>query len=376
MNIPLVDLAKSYQAIASEIEPKMLEIASKGHFIGGPEVEGFEQEFSEYCHTRGCVGVANGTDALLLTLLALGIGDGDEVIVPALTFAATAEAVVQVGAKPVFVDVSEETFTIDPESVSRAISVKTKAIIPVHLYGQPADMGKIGQIAKEHQLKVIEDAAQAHGAIFNDERGGGLGDLGIFSFYPGKNLGAFGDAGAVTGNDETMLNKVRMLKNHGRREKYSHEIIGYNSRLDAIQAAVLRIKLNFLDKANSARQKAAKLYAERLKEVSDWLLLPQIGPDRTHVWHLYVVRCEGRDDLSEYLKSCNISTGIHYPKALHENPAFQPYMRISGSLDNAEEAARSILSLPMYPELNVDQIDYITDKIKAFGKLDYRAGDS
>jgi len=354
-NIPLVGLFDQYQTIKSDIDQAIQNIINKSSFVGGDEVRRFEEEFAAYCEASSCVGVGNGTDALYLTLRALGVGAGDEVITVAHTFIATSEAISMTGAASVFVDITPGTMLMDPNLIESAITPRTKAIVPVHLYGQPCDMTSIMEVARRHNLKVVEDAAQAHGARWKGQRVGSLGDAATFSFYPGKNLGAFGDAGAVVSNDDELIERIRMIANHGRLEKYTHQMEGVNSRLDSLQAAILRVKLRKLDEWNEARRQHADAYREQL--TVDELVLPVTHPDADPVWHLFVVRVQDRERLQSSLKAEGIATGIHYPIPLHLQPAYSERSRIS--LPITELAAREVLSLPMYSELESEQVERI-----------------
>lgn len=363
MTIPLVDLKAQYLSIQSEIDAAIQTIIERSAFIGGDDVKRFEAEFTEYCSARACVGVGNGTDAIFLALRALGIGPADEVITVAHTFIATAEAISAVGAQPVFVDIREDTMLIDPDAIEAAITPRSRAIIPVHLYGQPCEMDRIGEIARRHGLKVIEDAAQAHGARWNGQRVGSLGDIACFSFYPGKNLGAYGDGGAVVSQDESLIGRVRMLANHGRREKYTHEIIGINSRLDGLQAAILRVKLRHLDEWNAMRRRHAAHYMQGLADCS--VTLPAVHPHAEPVWHLFVVRVSDREDLRAKLKQQTIETGVHYPLPLHRQPAYRETDRFNRHLKTTERIAEQVLSLPLYPEITREQLDCVIGNVKA-----------
>jgi dTDP-4-amino-4,6-dideoxygalactose transaminase len=357
--IPLVGLFDQYQTIKPKIDAAIQNVITKSAFIGGEEVRSFENEFASYCEANACVGVGNGTDALYLTLRALGIGPGDEVITVAHTFIATAEAISMTGALPIFVDVREDTMLMDAAKIEAAITPRTKAIVPVHLYGQSCDMDAIVQIARKHNLKVIEDAAQAHGGRWRGQRVGSIGDAATFSFYPGKNLGAFGDAGAVVSQDEALIEHVRMLANHGRLEKYTHKMEGVNSRLDALQAAILRVKLRYLDEWNSRRRAHADFYLDSLSQSE---FRPQaVNPNAEPVWHLFVVRVSERESLQKRLKDEGIATGIHYPVPLHVQPAYQNRQIPLGSLPVTEAAANQVVSLPMYPELSEAQLELIVN---------------
>jgi len=366
MRIPFVDLQTQYEALEDEVMAAVQPLLSSARYIGGPPVEEFEKQFADYCGVEFAAGVANGTDALQIALRALGIGPGDEVITAANTFIATAAAVELVGARTVLVDIDRATFTLNPALLERAITPRTKAIIPVHLYGQPADMNPILEIARRRGVAVIEDAAQAHGAEYDGRRAGSLGDVACFSFYPGKNLGAYGDAGAVTTNDPRIAERVRLLLDHGRVNKYEHALIGLNSRLDSIQAAILSVKLRHLDDWNRQRRQVADWYGEAL--ATSGLTTPTVAPDRSHVFHLYVVRCESqgqRSAIQSHLNSLGIATGIHYPLPLHLQPALAHLDYVAGTMPETERAADLILSLPMYPELTQAQVDRVADGIAA-----------
>ncbi len=367
MHVPFVDLRVQYQALQTEIQKKFEEILASSAFILGTQVQEFEEAFANFCNVRHAIGVANGTDALILALKALGIGPGDEVITAVNTFIATAEAIVHVGATPVFVDCDPHTYNIDVTQIEAKITPRTRAIIPVHLYGQPAQMDSILEIAKKYNLYVIEDAAQAHGATYNGQRVGSMGHVACFSFYPGKNLGAYGDAGAVVTNDDEIALTVRKLRNHGGIVKYQHDLVGYNSRLDTLQAAVLLVKLKHLDEWNRQRQKNAQLYNELLSKIPR-VITPNVLNGSTHVYHLYVVRIEGnvRDELQHYLKERGIQTGIHYPKPLHLTPALKYLGYQAGDFPVAERYSQEILSLPMYPELTEREITYVVQEIEKF----------
>jgi dTDP-4-amino-4,6-dideoxygalactose transaminase len=363
MQIPFVDLKAQYASIKSEVDEAIQGILDTTRFIGGEPLASFEQDFARYCDARHALGVANGTDALNLALRAAGIGAGDEVITAANTFIATAAAIEMAGAKPVFVDIDLTTHTIDPERFERAITSRTKAVIPIHLYGQPADMDPIMDIAERHGLIVIEDAAQAHGAEYNGRRVGSIGHLACFSFYPGKNLGAYGDGGAITTNDDAYIDVLDKLRDHGRISKYEHAMVGYNSRLDSLQAAILEVKLRRLEEWNRQRQQVAAWYGEALAD-SD-LIVPVIRDGSTHVFHLYVVMTEHREDLQKRFDAAGVATGIHYPLPLHLQPAFSSLGYQHGDMPNAEHAAERILSLPIFPELTREQVHYVAEQVMA-----------
>jgi dTDP-4-amino-4,6-dideoxygalactose transaminase len=365
MTVPFTDLKIQHRALQDELQQSWAEICLSAAFTSGPHVAQFEEAFAAFCEVKHAVGVASGTDALILALVALGIGVGDEVITAANSFVATAEAIAHVGARPVFADIDPKTYNIDIEQIESRVTPQTRAIIPVHLYGQPADMDPILEIAERHGLLVIEDAAQAHGARYKGRRVGSLGHAAGFSFYPSKNLGACGDGGAVVTNDDRIAVAVRKLRDHGGLEKYQHEVIGYTSRLDSLQAAVLLIKLKQLDKWNQLRQKHADLYNDLLSQ-NPAVVTPAVLEGVTHVYHLYVVRVEqgSRDDLRQYLANSGVHSGIHYPKPIHLAPAFS-YLRSDG-FPIAEDSAQKILSLPMYPELEACQIKHATEQIKSY----------
>jgi dTDP-4-amino-4,6-dideoxygalactose transaminase len=366
MTIQLVDLKKQYESIKSEIDAVVAEVLNRTAFIGGSYVKDFEEAFSAFCGVSHCVGVGNGTDAIFIALKCLGIGEGDEVIVPANSFIATAEAVTQTGARVVFADINPQTYNIDVAGIAKRISPKTKAIIPVHLYGQPAEMDPILSLAEKHGLKVIEDAAQAHGAEYRGRRIGSIGDCACFSFYPGKNLGAYGDAGALVTSDSDLARKARMFANHGRLDKYDHELEGVNSRLDALQAAILGVKLKHLPRWTEARRQHAYSYNRHLAD-SGFVTPCEIGDVRA-VYHLYVIRVpkDQRGELQAFLQSKGISTGIHYPISLPNLKAYQ-YLNHAGSdFPEATRASGEIVSLPMYPELEQQEISRVAQTIKAF----------
>jgi dTDP-4-amino-4,6-dideoxygalactose transaminase len=378
MQVPFVDLHAQYLGIKVEIDNALQRVIDRSAFVGGDELTEFEKEFAAYCarvdaseagslevaEKNGsgrlfCVGCANGTDALILTLRGLGIGAGDEVITVAHTFTATAAAIVLAGARPVFVEIRENTMLMDPEALEAAITPRTRAIIPVHLYGQPCEMDRITEVAQRHGLKVIEDAAQAHGAYWQGRRPGTLGDVATFSFYPGKNLGAYGDGGAIVSSDEALIERVRRLADHGRVDKYNHDIVGMNSRLDNLQAAILRVKLRYLDGWNAARRRLAARYLAGLRESK--LVLPIVHPEAESVWHLFVVRTAQRAALQARLACDGIASGIHYPVPLHLQPAYAFLGLSKGALPVTERVAAQVLSLPMYAELPVDWADLVID---------------
>jgi dTDP-4-amino-4,6-dideoxygalactose transaminase len=354
MPIPLLDLKAQFLSIRPEIEEALNQVLRSAHFVGGEHLAAFELSFASYCGASHAVGVANGTDALQLAIRTLDIGHGDEVVTAANSFIATAAAIALNGARPVFVDIDPDTYTLDPTLVERALTSRTKAIIPVHLYGQPADMRSIMEIARRRNLYVIEDAAQAHGAEYEGKRVGSFGDLACFSFYPGKNLGAYGDGGAVVTNRNALAERIRRLRDHGRITKYEHAELGVNSRLDALQAAVLQVKLRYLDEWNRKRERGASWYAAELAGAG--VKLPSVAPRSTHVYHLYVIQSDDRDALKARLEAAGVETGIHYPLPLHLQPAlaYLGYMR--GDMPQTESAARRTLSLPLYPEIRREQV--------------------
>jgi len=401
MNIPLVDLKAQYESIKDEIDSAISEVISKSAFIGGSYVQSFEKAFASFCNVKHCVGVGNGTDALFIALKTLGIGEGDEVIVPANSFIATSEAVTMTGAKVAFVDIDPRTYNMDPNKledylksrqsqvVSRKVlpqnsqletrnenslltphalrlTSRVKAVIPIHLYGQPADMDPILNIARKYNLKVIEDAAQAHGAVYKGRPIGSIGDVACFSFYPGKNLGAYGDGGAIVTSSDELALRARMFANHGRIDKYDHEIEGVNSRLDGLQAAILNVKLRHLPEWTEKRRQNAYLYNEYLKETG--LITPQEVNNVKAVYHLYVVRVKNgiRQELQDHLKSKGISTGIHYPIALPNLKAYKYLNQMENDFPEATKASEEILSLPMYAELDKSQVEFISTIIMQF----------
>jgi dTDP-4-amino-4,6-dideoxygalactose transaminase len=363
VTIPLVDLRAQYRAIQAEVDGAIADVISRTAFIRGPDVDEFEQEFAQFCEAEACVGAGNGTDALYLALRGLGIGPGDEVITVANTFIATTEAISQVGAHPVFIDTKRDTMLLDPQLLAQVVTSRTRAIIPVHLYGQPCEMDAILTVARRRGLKVIEDAAQAHGARWRGRRVGSIGDVACFSFYPGKNLGAYGDAGAIVSNDRVLMETIRMVANHGRKSKYIHSVEGVNSRLDGLQAAVLRVKLRYLDEWNAARRRIADRYAVLLGGLS--VELPVVARGSEPVWHLFVIRVAERDQVMATLKARGIDTGVHYPCPLHLQPAYSRLGLKAGALPETERAAARILSLPIFPELTDAQIDSVVEALSA-----------
>jgi dTDP-4-amino-4,6-dideoxygalactose transaminase len=364
MSVPFVDLKAQYESLASEVERAISAVLIRGDFVLGKEVAQFEEEFAAYCEAAYAVGVDSGTSALKLALRAFDIGAGDEVITAANTFVATALAISYTGARPVLVDVDPHTNTIDVSLLKSAITRRTRAIIPVHLYGHPADMDPILDIARKHDLVVIEDACQAHGARYDGKRVGSLGNAAAFSFYPAKNLGAYGDGGMVVTGDERVAQSVRLLRDYGQSEKYHHVLIGYNHRLDTLQAAVLSVKLKYLDEWNDARHRHAELYGRFLAHGP--AVLPTEAEYGKSVFHLYVIRIQDRDRLRAFLHSKGIATGMHYPIPIHMQPAYRHLGHEKGSFPVTEERAEQQLSLPMYAELTPDSIEYVAKAIRDF----------
>lgn len=362
--IPLVDLKKQYQSIKAEIDGAIADVVESCQFILGEKVEAFEADFAAYCQARFALGVNSGTSALHLVLLAAGVGPGDEVITVSYTFVATVAAICYTGAKPVFVDIDPCTCTIDPAKIEAAITPKTKVIMPVHLYGRCADMDPIIEIARQHKLIVIEDAAQAHGAEYRGRRAGSMGELACFSFYPGKNLGAYGEGGAVVTDNEQYVALIRQLRDHGQSEKYYHEWLGYNYRMEAIQGAVLGVKLKHLDDWTSARQRHAEVYKRELADTGLRLLAE--SADCKSVYHVFSVFTEQRDDLRAHLHAAGISTAIHYPIPVHLQRGFRHLGYASGDLPHTERACKEVLSLPIYPELTDEAVMYIVNSVRQF----------
>jgi dTDP-4-amino-4,6-dideoxygalactose transaminase len=352
--IPFVDLISQYQNIKPEIDSAIARVLQSGQFVLGPEVAAFEEEFATFCRTKYAIGVNSGTSALHLAMLAAGIGPGDEVITVPFTFVATVAAILYTGARPVFVDISARSFTIDVSRIEAAVTPRSKAILPVHLYGQPADMDPILEIARRHNLVVIEDAAQAHGAEYKGRRVGSIGDLGCFSFYPGKNLGAYGEGGCVVTSNAEHLRTIRMLRDWGAERKYQHVLKGYNYRLEGIQGAILRVKLRHLEAWTEARQMCAARYSELLSDSG--VRTPEAMAYARHVYHIYAVCTTGRNALQQALHDRGVQTGIHYPVPVHLLPAYADLGHHAGDFPCSEQAANEVLSLPMYAELNDDQL--------------------
>jgi dTDP-4-amino-4,6-dideoxygalactose transaminase len=364
-SVPMVDLRAQYERIRPEVDAAIARVLESTQFIKGEECALFEKEFAAYCGVAQACGVANGTDALILAMRAYGVGTGDEVITVANTFIATGEAILLNGARPVFVDVDEDTFTLDPAALERAITPRTRLIVPVHLYGHPADMKPILEIADRHGLPVLEDAAQAHGAEIDGRRAGTLGHAACFSFYPGKNLGAYGDAGMVTSNDAQYLARVRQIANHGGgSNKYDNVVLGTNSRLDTLQAAVLRVKLRHLDAWNRERRERVEAYTKALAGVPG-LRSPRERSGARSAWHLYTIRTRERDELQAHLKAQGIATAVHYPRPIHLQPAMSAAGGRSGDLPVSEALCREVLALPLFPELSLSAVDRIAGEVRA-----------
>lgn len=364
MKIPFASFEFMHQEMQQEIESAVLEVIHRNWFIRGCENEEFEKRYAQYCGTQFCVGCGNGLDSLELLLKAYGITKGDEVIIPSNTFIATALAVTHSGATPVFVEPHLDTYTIDAERIEEKITSRTKAIIAVHLYGLPADMDEVNRIAKKYGLIVLEDAAQAHGAVYKGKKVGSLGDAAGFSFYPGKNLGAMGDAGAITTNDKRIAEKVRALTNYGSDYKYHHIYAGKNSRLDEMQAAILRVKLGQLDRWNREREKVAKRYFNEI--TNSKIIKPRFLEDRVHVWHIFAVRTQNRSEFEEYLHENNIGTMVHYPQPIHLQRAYKDLCMEKGQLPIAELISDTEISLPMYYGITDQQIEYVVNTINNY----------
>jgi len=362
MRVPFLNLRAQYDTIAQEVEQSIKEVLENCAFSGGPYVECFEDEFASFCGCSRAVGVGSGTEALWLALLALGVKTGDEVITTPNSFIATAEAVSLCGAEPVFVDVDEASYTMDPQQLERAITPRTRAIIPVHLFGQMADMDPIVAIASRNGIAVIEDACQAHGAEYKGRRAGSIGDAGCFSFYPGKNLGAYGEAGCVVTSNQQLADRVMMLRDHGQSRKYYHEIVGINGRMDGIQGAILSLKLKYLDMWNNARRQHAILYGQLLDGVS--VTMPKEMQYAKHVYHVYAVRSIGRQRIIDALSESGISCGVHYPVPIHLQVAYASRSERAGTYPVAERCAEEFVSLPMFPELTKDQIAFICGEFR------------
>jgi dTDP-4-amino-4,6-dideoxygalactose transaminase len=372
MEVPFLDLNSQHRTLRDEILPLWEEILESASFIGGKHVGAFEEEFARACSVNHCVAVNSGTDALRFILLALNLEPGDEIITVPNTFIATTEAISQAGGKIVFVDIDPDTYNMDASKLESVITQKTKGIVPVHLYGHPADMDPILSIANKHKLWVVEDACQAHLAEYKGRKAGSMGVAGAFSFYPGKNLGACGEGGAVTTKDAELAAKVRMLRDHGQAKKYYHEMEGYNGRCDAMQAAALRVKLKYLPAWNEARRKNAQCYFELLSDLPN-IILPKVADDTLPVFHLFIIRVENRDFVKRALERKGISTGLHYPIPLHLQKAYENLGLIAGSFPVSEACSNRLLSLPMYPELTQEQIHMVSDSLKKIMSDKHRA---
>ena len=361
--VPFLDLRAQHEPLMDEFVDAFRKVTEASAFAGGPFVSAFEKEFAAFCGTKHCVAVGNGTDALWLSLLALGIGPGDEVITVPNSFMATAEAISYCGAKPVFVDIDERTCLMDANQLEAAITLRTRAIIPVHLYGQMADMDAILAIAKRHGLPVVEDACQAHGAKRNGHIAGGAGVTGCFSFYPGKNLGAFGEGGGITTNDSEIATKMQVLRDHGQSKKYHHSVVGWNARMDGIQGAILSIKLRHLAEGNKARRAHAALY-DRLLADESRVVLPTVARASEHVYHIYAVRVKNRDQVLAKMNARGLNCAIHYPVPIHLQEAYRPLGLKPGSFPVVERVSGELLSLPMFPELRPEQIQRVAEGLK------------
>jgi dTDP-4-amino-4,6-dideoxygalactose transaminase len=361
--IPLLDLKRQYKALENEINEALVRVAASGNYVLGPEVKGFEDEFARYVGANHAVGVGNGTDALRMALKALNVGPGDEVITVPFTFVATAEAIAELGARPVFVDIDPRTFNMDPGLVEKVITQRTKGILPVHLYGQVADTDALGRICEAHGLFMLEDAAQAAGAARNGRKAGSIGTAAVFSFYPTKNLSAMGDGGIITTNDPALAERIRLLRVHGSAKKYEHKELGYNSRLDEMQAAVLRVKLPHLEAWNARRREIARIYDAELAGLVE---TPFVEPGCEHTYHQYTIIAERRDELAAFLKEQGIGTAIHYPLPLHLQPSFAYLGYKPGDFPVAESMAKRVLSLPVFPELSDEEVHEVASAIKRF----------
>ena len=365
MSVPFIDFSQQYHAIKDRIDVGLKRVFEKGNFILGEEEKVFETDFAKYCDAAYAVGVNSGTDALYLALAALDIGPGDEVVLPTFSFIATALCVSYTGARPVFVDIQEDTYNIDPQKLKKAITHKTKAILPVHIYGQPADINEITEIARAHNIPVVEDAAQAHGALYQGRKVGSLGESACFSFYPTKSLGAFGDGGMVVTSNKKIYEKVMMLRDYGRSDRYDHKIKGFNSRLDTVQAVVLSAKLNHLDEWNKMRLDNAAYYCQVLKE-AEGIITPVMKQDRTHVFQTFAVRLKNRDAVCDRMKNKGIGVLIHYPIPIHLQEAYADLGYKRGDFPVSERVAGEILSLPMFPHMRREQIQYVCESLKEF----------
>ena len=364
MKVPLLDLKRQYQSIKNEIDGAVQKVLEGTQFIMGPEVKTLEENVTKYCGTKYGIGVASGTDALLLSLRVCGVGSGDEVIIPTFTFFATAGVVSRLGATPVFVDIDPDTYNIDPQLIEKKITRNTKAIIPVHLFGQCADMDPILEIAQKHNLKVVEDAAQAIGARYKGKKAGSRGDLGCFSFFPSKNLGGAGDGGMVVTHDESLADLVRKLRVHGATQKYYHSIVGYNSRLDTLQAAILDVKLRYLDQWSAKRNEKAKVYDQAFKDLD--IVTPKVEKFNNHIYHQYTIAVKNRDGLKEHLTKNQIGWAVYYPLPLHLQECYKSLGHRQGDLPVSERKANEVISLPIFPELTTQEQEFVIESIKSF----------
>lgn len=368
--VPLLDLKAQYRSIREELRAAIDRVAESQHFILGPEVEGLEREIADYSQCEFGVGVSSGSDALLIALMAINLKPGDEVVTTPYTFFATAGAVARLGGKPVFVDIDPHTYNIDPAAIESVVTDRTRAIIPVHLYGQMADMGPVMEIANRHQLIVIEDAAQAIGSEWHGKRAGSIGHFGCFSFFPSKNLGGFGDGGMVTSNDPKLADQLKLLRNHGYRPKYYNKVVGGNFRLDAIQAAILRVKLKYLDQWTAARQRNAQLYRDLFEKAeTSGVELPAEVPNSRHIYNQFVIRSNQRDALMSFLKERKIGTEIYYPVPMHLQECFSYLGHQKGDFPESERAAEETLALPIYPELSEEMLATVVDTIAEFRSM-------
>jgi dTDP-4-amino-4,6-dideoxygalactose transaminase len=367
MNVPLLDLRAQFQTIRGEVMAAVERVFESQHFILGPEVESFERDAAEYCRIKHAIGCGSGSDALLLALTALGVGPGDEVVTASFSFFATAGSIARLGARPVFVDISPDDFNLDPNLIERAITPRAKAVLPVHLFGQCAEMDAIREVADRHNLPVIEDAAQAIGAGYCERRAGAMGAVGCFSFFPSKNLGGAGEGGLMTTDDDDLAEKLRLLRVHGMRPKYYHKVVGVNSRLDALQAAVLGVKLKYLDRWSDARRRNAEHYDKLFAEAGvEEVTTPVVRPNRRHIFNQYTIRCSRRDELMDFLKRQGVGSEIYYPAPLHLQECFAHLGYKPGDLPATELASRECLSLPIYPELTEEMRRYVVEKIAEF----------
>lgn len=367
MTVPFIDLKLQYKNLKSEIDNAVLDVLSNCHFIMGPNVKSLEEEIAKFLNVKHVIACASGSDAILLSLMAYGIKQGDEVITTPFTFFATAGAIVRLGAKPVFVDIDAQTYNINPSLVKEKITSKTKAIIPVHIYGQAADLDPLKTIAAEHNIALIEDCAQAFGAKYKNKYVATIGDLGCISFFPTKNLGCFGDGGAITTNNDTLAEKLRLLRLHGAKPKYYHKLIGINSRLDEIQAAILRVKLKYISLWNSTRQNIAQKYNTAFRNTN--ITIPYAADYGRHIYHQYAIKIGNRDKVLEFLKSNKIEAGIYYPLSMHLQECFKELGYSKGDLPVSENTTETILSLPIFAEMTEDQINFVAEKVIEAEKL-------